>query len=213
MRQRESSNLIDACGDFVIRTLVKYLDPIYVYHGIYHTLEVVQNSKVIGFNSNLTPQEYENLIIAAWFHDTGFIEKNKGHEEVSAKIALNFLEKFHLNEENIAAIKNAILRTNIELDPVEKIDMVLRDADLAHLGKEDFVVKQELLRIEWENSLGQTYTDYEWAQSNLKFLTWHQYYTEFAKKFYQPEKQANIDSFKLQIEMHDKAKEKYESGN
>lgn len=206
MRQRESSSLIDSCGDFVIRTLVKYLDPMYVYHGIYHTLEVVQNSKVIGFNSNLTPDEYENLIIAAWFHDTGFVEINKGHEEVSAKLALKFLADYEISDDSLVAIKNAILRTNIELDPVEKIDMVLRDADLAHLGKEDFVVKQELLRIEWENSLGQTYTDYEWAKSNYNFLTWHKYYTEYAIKFYQPEKQANIDSFMMQIQLYEKSK-------
>lgn len=206
MRQRQSSNLIDACGDFVIRTLVKYLDSIYVYHGIYHTLEVVQNSKVIGFNSNLTPQEYENLIISAWFHDTGFVEINKGHEEEGAKIAAKFLSKYNVSDENILAITNAIIRTNIELEPIEKIDMVLCDADLAHLGKEDFIVKQELLRIEWENSLGQTYTDYEWAQNNLKFLSWHKYFTKYALKFYEPEKQTNIDLFKLQIEMHDNIK-------
>lgn len=203
MRERGGSTIVDLAADYVLKLLVKKMSPKFLYHGIYHTLEVVHNCKVIGFNSQMTPEEYEDVVIAAWFHDTGFIERAEGHEKISAQLANKFLTKHNHPEERIKKITKCIKRTNLAKEPRELMDMVLRDADVAHLGREDFIVKQELLRLEIEACSGTNYSNKQWDEINYSFLSAHQYYTTYARSIFNNEKQMNLDMLKIRLEMED----------
>ncbi len=41
------------------------------FHNWQHTLDVVENAQSIGLNENLSSTAMEELMIAAFFHDTG----------------------------------------------------------------------------------------------------------------------------------------------
>ena len=58
-----------------------------VYHDMTHTTEVVRGVAKIGKAAGLTEEELQLVTVAAWFHDVGYIEKEAGHEEVSARYA------------------------------------------------------------------------------------------------------------------------------
>ena len=61
------------------------------YHNLEHTRYVVEQSILIGNESNLSAEDLEIVVTAAWFHDSGFVVKSKGHEDESLNIAREFL--------------------------------------------------------------------------------------------------------------------------
>ena len=65
----------------------KNSDPRLVYHNLKHTEFVVEKCAEIGTAENLSDEEKELVAISAWFHDVGYFEGMKGHEERSAEIA------------------------------------------------------------------------------------------------------------------------------
>ena len=63
----------------------------FVYHNFNHTMNVVNACSEIGTAENISEKDMEILIIAAWFHDTGFIKSHKKHEDHGKKIAEAYL--------------------------------------------------------------------------------------------------------------------------
>ncbi len=54
----------------------------------------------------------------------------------------------------------------------------------------------KLLRREWELTKGITYTDEEWFQLNIDFLSNHFYFTPFARKHFDKDQQNNLARLK-----------------
>jgi HD superfamily phosphodiesterase len=73
-------NLIEESENFVCTLLKDKLYDLYFYHDCSHTLEVVSAVKELSMEK-LSPLESEMVIIAAWFHDTGYIKGSENHEK------------------------------------------------------------------------------------------------------------------------------------
>ncbi|HQY21206.1 MAG TPA: DUF5706 domain-containing protein, partial [Ignavibacteria bacterium] len=177
-----NKSITEEAADFVNELFKNKLQTIYVYHNITHTEEVVEAAKKIGNKLNLNDEDLEIVTLAAWFHDTGFIERVNNHEDVSIDIAVKFLTEKNYKQENIEMIKGCINATRYPQSPTNILEEILCDADLYHLGNKNFDFKNDLLRIEWEKSEGKIYSDIEWIKINLDFLTTHKFYTKPARK-------------------------------
>jgi hypothetical protein len=70
--------------------------------------------------------------------------------------------------------------TKMPQKPINKLGGILCDADLFHLGTEEFNNISSLLRSEMEVLCGEEYTDIEWLEKNEKFLSEHTYKTDYA---------------------------------
>jgi len=162
------------------------------FHNMEHTQEVVANTKKILAKMTVSPLETEMAIIAAWFHDIGFCEAYKGHEEISIKLACEFLEHEHYKTSDIQAITQCIQSTKLPQIPENEIAKVLCDADLFHVSTPNFFYRKQLLRKEWENEFNKFYTDMEWHQLNLEFLQNHQFLTEYGMAVLERGQQLNI---------------------
>jgi hypothetical protein len=79
-------------------------------------------------------------------------------------------------------------------------EALIRDADLLYVGKKSFIDSAEKLRQEWLIRRNWEYTDLEWAQSNLNFLTKHTFYSPVANENYQACKHRNIELLHSAIE-------------
>jgi hypothetical protein len=64
--------------------------------------------------------------------------------------------------------------------PTNKLEEIICDADLYHLGTESFVEKSNLLRSEWEMLCNKHLTDIEFLTTNETFLKSHKYFTNYA---------------------------------
>ncbi|KKM62369.1 hypothetical protein LCGC14_1522350 [marine sediment metagenome] len=92
----------------------------------------------IGNAENLSKEEMEVLLIAAWFHDTGFAHTKEDHEEGSVLIATGFLQLENTNNEFISEVSSYILATKFGASPKTKTHHIIRDADMFPLSKDDY---------------------------------------------------------------------------
>ena len=155
----EQKNLISQIkGDPVIASihlrLASSLDPSLTYHTKEHSDDVTEMAIALGATDQLDEHSLLLLGIAAAYHDAGFIEHRNDHEIVSAKLAERAMEADgRFSKEDITLTRQMILDTKLQPDgPSHKVRSRLSpwliDADLANLGRSDFLTQTGLLADE-----------------------------------------------------------------
>jgi hypothetical protein len=79
------------------------------------------------------------------------------------------------------------------------MEMIICDADLDYLGRDDFPLISDFLRQELIH-VGKIKTNKEWDELQIKFLTSHMYYTSSSKKTRDSKKQSNLNLVKKRFE-------------
>ena len=184
---------------FVFNLLKNNLSPKVVYHNYNHTYEVVQAVFEIAVAENIIEEELEVLLLAAWFHDTGYIEGIENHEDKSKSIAKQFLEEKNYPEDKLLKVFSLIDATGMPQKPSNKLEEIICDADLFHLGTENYIEKSNLLRSEWAQLCDKHLTDIEWLKSTEEFLSKHIYFTNYA--FSKLNAQKTFNWLKIQKEL------------
>jgi predicted metal-dependent HD superfamily phosphohydrolase len=192
----EMDNVVKTTSEFVTKLLNENLSSKFSYHNLTHTLEVFEGVTELGINSNLSDDDLEIVQIAALFHDTGFTKGYIDHENKSIEIMKEFLYSFSYPEVKIFRVSGIIIMTDMENNPVILTDKIIRDADILHIGKEDFYSKSLSLKSEWESVDHKKFSDSEWIQSSLDFINRTFFYTDYAKLKYEPGRQKNINLLK-----------------
>jgi predicted metal-dependent HD superfamily phosphohydrolase len=141
-----------------------------VYHGLNHTLETVEYSKEIADALQFNEEDLTVLLVAAWFHDVGYIDGAEEHEEKSKQLAREFLIDAGCTGDFCDRVVSAIQATQVPQRPKDIVEGALCDADVMHLGKKSFFSKSALLRSEMEGRQKVQYTDEEWYLYNISFV-------------------------------------------
>ena len=186
-----SNTIVKDAVEHVFNLFKNKLPGDFVYHNYNHTAETVKASKKLSKSYNLTSRDYEVLMLAALFHDTGYITVYDNHEQESVKFMKEYL-KGNYAEEDIREIESLILSTKYRTVPDGSLQEILHDADYINLGSKNFDHRADLLRIEWERILQKTYTEDEWAQVQLQFLLDTQFKTEDAVLKFNEQREQNI---------------------
>ena len=179
-----------------------------VYHNLKHVKNVVQYVEDIGKNSGVSEDDIEILKIAAWFHDLGHIETWEGHEKVSSEYCEKYLREKNYPENKIEKVVGCILATQIPHDPKHHLEEIICDADIAHLGSEEFFDQSELLKLEIEKREKREISDAEWLKKNIDFITENKFFTKYAKLKFDEVKNSHL--LKLQKRYNKKIKKKKE---
>ncbi|MDX1943618.1 MAG: DUF5706 domain-containing protein [Saprospiraceae bacterium] len=164
----------------------------YVFHNFPHVIEVVEATRQIAVAYPMTPREMEILLLAAWFHDIGYVEGPEGHEERSANYASAFLKKYHYNSDDIEEVVKCIRATKLEAEPETLTAKILCDADLSHLGGKMYWEHCTRLRQELFLTQNIVMSEHEWVNFELDFITHHHYHTEAAQDLFDKRKQKHI---------------------
>ena len=162
------------------------------YHSFEHTREVAEAARKIGRESGLKNEELDDVVLAAWFHDTGYLFRKDDHESASAETARQFLEKEHVAQERVQRIIACIMATRINHVPENIVEEVIHDADYINLANDDNLRQSELLRRESVNYGAREPSEEEWLMAELKFLLNHRYYTAYGKRKLDEKKSDNI---------------------
>src|SRR5690349_2648564 len=97
--------ILASARTFVTDLFTHKLDPRFVFHNLDHTEDVAEASSQMSENEGLSEDDHFVLMLAAWFHDTGYVSGNvAGHEEESVRIATNFLEGKNVDAETIKRV-------------------------------------------------------------------------------------------------------------
>lgn len=185
--------LIVEVEKFVVDFLNKNLDNKFVYHNLSHTQRVVEKTQEIIDGLGINDTEAQQLLIAAWFHDTGYTKEIEDHENYGASIATDFLQKHNVSEEDINIVCQLILATKMGNTPKTLLEKVICDADCSHIGSKNFSDLTELLRKEWELTKNRSLTEEEWLNENIGFLTnMHSFHTSYATAKWEKQKGKNL---------------------
>lgn len=201
-------NIIKQAENFVRQLFETKLSTVNFYHNIEHTQRVVERITQLAEWEGCSDGEKNALQLVAWFHDTGFVEKDEGHEEVSARIAADFLKSNQVSNDEIELIKSLILVSRKESIPNSKLEMITKDADCSHVASDYYFEVSDLLRQEIALKRNTTFTDLEWLEGNKSFFVMQQFYTDSAKLKWQPFKDLNERELDAKI---DKIKSKFNS--
>jgi predicted metal-dependent HD superfamily phosphohydrolase len=186
-------DIVEKAEGHVFHLFKDKLSPDYIYHNFNHTLRVVHNAALIAKEEGISDDDTRNIVLAAWFHDLGYIDGDDNHEKRSAKMARKFLEERGYPHEKIDTVVRLIEVTEMRVEPETHLEKIIKDADCSHFADPNYALLSELLREEWKLTQKQKYTDLEWALGNRKMLLHHhRYFTEYGKNTLQPLKEANI---------------------
>ncbi len=187
------NTLIAEAEKYVIHLLNENLDNTYVYHNLAHTQRVVEKTIELAELSNLNETEKNQLIISAWFHDTGYTVDINKHEKKSVVIAKAFLKQHNASENDISIVSDLILATVLNYEPKTLLEKIIRDADCSHIGNKNFSETTELLRKEWELTCNKTLSETDWLNENITFLTTkHRFYSDVASANWDKGKGKNL---------------------
>ena len=178
-------------NDFVIGLLKNKIPLSYYYHNYEHTLYVVNKVEEIGMHENCSAKELDLLGVAALWHDTGYINTYKGHEEESCKLARQYLPGYYYSTDDINTICAMIMATKIPQSPQTKPEEILADADLEYLGGGNAALLANNLFKEL-NALNPLLTEADWNKTEINFLTEHRYFTGYCKANKEHIKQAYL---------------------
>ncbi|QES93246.1 HD domain-containing protein [Empedobacter brevis] len=165
----------------------------FTYHNFMHTVKVVEAIKMLCIEEEVSADLKEKLLIAGWFHDTGYTKMVQGHENESANIAKDYLTELLYDEEYIKEVEDYIRITIIGRVPKNIGEAIIKDADNYHLGQAEYPKIAELLRDEISKICHKEFSDYEWHIENRNFfLNVHHFYTDAAKRLWQKGKEENL---------------------
>ncbi|WP_443939343.1 Pycsar system effector family protein [Pedobacter sp. MW01-1-1] len=174
-------------------------DPRLVYHNLDHTIGVLNAAKQIANHYQLNEEDFFCVVVAAYFHDTGYFQDPFNHEEKGAALADAFLQERGLNEAIRGKVKQAILSTKLPQQPKTLIDKIICDADLFHLGLPDFRKKSKRMHQE-KSLLYQTEkSKVECKGQDIQFMEQQHYHTDYAQLLLNDQKQKNIEKLKSKL--------------
>ena len=192
-----SSSLLPEAQAYVTDLLQGKLSKTIKFHTLEHTREVVAASEKLADHYQLPEEDRLPLYLAAWFHDTGYVGgQAQDHESISIQLATEFLQNHGASEELKNKVMNAINATRMPQSPTTTIERILCDADLFHLGTNDFKEKNRLLREELNEFGREDVSKKEWRKRNIEFLQAHKYFTTFGREKLQPAKEVHLFELK-----------------
>ncbi len=207
-----NSKLLNETSEFVENYLENNLSDKILFHNLDHIRYVVDKVRLIGDKCGLTEQEILLTQICACFHEIGFAVNPDNREEISARIAADFLKEKHLDQELIETVKQCILSTKVPQNPQDKYSKVLCDADLMHLTEKDYFERIKKMRKEQSLLSQKEIGKEEFYKKSIDFFQKHHYHTRFGKEFLESKKNDNLQKIKKKLkimeEAHLKSKDK-----
>lgn len=177
----------------VLTFLKTHADERLTYHNAAHTESVVASVIQIANHYQLNDDDFFAVCTAAWFHDCGYALTLNHHENKSIEVATDFFKDHKIKGGVVEKVKQCIQATKMPQHPKSLLESILCDADLFHLGTDDFLKKSKQLRREVENIHGEKINKTEWRQRNIELLQNHQYHTDYCQLLLNDKKQKNLE--------------------
>lgn len=173
---------------YVLNKLKADLPEYLTYHGIEHTMDVLNVCEQYIRRLNLGEEERFLLRIGAVVHDMGFLKGSANHEEVGAGMASELMLQLGMNTTQIEEVTGLVLSTKIPQTPKNELQKIICDADLDYLGRDDYPEISQRLYKEFK-FMKVIQTDEDWKNLQINFLKAHYFHTPFAIANRAPKKQ------------------------
>jgi predicted metal-dependent HD superfamily phosphohydrolase len=196
------NKLLSDTEKYVTGLFLKNNDDKLRYHNIVHTKSVVKAAELIAGKCAHHDGDIEALLVAAWFHDVGYLKTKVEHEEVSKRYARNYLEGKGADEAFIHQVERAIEATKLPQNPQDRLSAALCDADLYHVSQDDFMENTQIFWDELAAMNGEDMDEFKYLGTTLNFLNAHKFQTEYGQTILEPGKQANLKKVRKALEKY-----------
>ncbi|HLA54062.1 MAG TPA: Pycsar system effector family protein [Flavitalea sp.] len=194
------SEIIEDAGRFVSHFMDEHRGKNLSYHGIDHTKSVVGSAIQIANHYQLNDLDFFVVVVAAWFHDTGYFNgPGINHEERGVVLATEFMGKNRVDAAVQAGVGRCILATKMPQNPSGLLEEIVCDADLSHFGTEEFSRNNKLLHKEVEITQNKHISKEEWRRQTLVLLEQHHYFTDYCRLLLNDKKQENVEKLKKKL--------------
>lgn len=192
-------HLLEKTRDHILAYYKAHENPNLLYHNLQHTEGVVAAASKIANHYQLSDRDYFVVVAAAWFHDLGYMVDIASHEEKGIEIATAFFKEHKLDDEDIKLISGCINATKMPQAPTSLLEEIMCDADLFHLGTDDFLKKDKKLLEEFNLLHHTNKSKLEWREKSIKFVEEHQYFTDYCRLLLNDTQQKNMDELKKKV--------------
>lgn len=175
----------------IVEYFAQNISPQYVFHDLGHTIQTVAATKTIGEGFRLDGEDMLTVLLATWFHDTGYAQGPAGHEDRSCENAARFLEG-KISATQISQVQTCIRATKVPQRPENLLGQIICDADLSHLGMEIYWDRTSRLRQEFTLTRNNVMSDQDWVDFELNFMLTHEYHTVVAQELFNKRKAKHI---------------------
>jgi predicted metal-dependent HD superfamily phosphohydrolase len=183
---------------FIIDKLSRELPEELTYHGLHHTLDVLNSVEELCQLEQVSEEDRILVKTADLFHDAGFLVGSHNHETYSCQIAGFYLPNFGYDAAAIEQVNQMIMATKIPQSPQDKLSQLLCDADLDYLGRDDFYsIGHSLFEELKTRSVVEEETT--WKKIQVDFLEQHQFFTEANKKRRAPKKEDFLKELRAEL--------------
>jgi hypothetical protein len=183
----------------ILELLQTGLDRRLIYHSPAHTNDVLLQVERIAAAENITETRLVLLMrLAALFHDTGFLRTYSGHEEESCVIMQEIVDTCQFDHAEIEVINGMIMATKIPQRPTSLPEMIICDADLDYLGRNDFVTISNALKDEFI-AYQVIKNEVEWDKLQVSFFESHSYFTASSLRDRYPIKMQHLEKLKQKL--------------
>lgn len=183
----------------ILATLKTDLHPSLEYHNVDHTLDVLDQVLCLADLAQLPEREKELLVVAAIYHDAGFLHQKALNEPIGAELAAKAMSATGgYTKREIKTVKHMILDTTLLMDDCAQVSNTdlspyLLDADLSNLGRQCFWEQTEAVASE----AGIAFM--EFLPISLGLMQRHSWQSDVGCQLYDQQKQRNIADLKLRL--------------
>ena len=191
----------------VLERLERELLPELTYHSAAHTRkETLAWSRRLALREGVRGLERQCLLLAACYHDLGMtavrsVERaayrsaREVHEAAGAQMAADELPQYGYGPEAVALVQRLVLATRSGHAPQDRLEQIIRDADLSSLGAgvRTFWRRSDDLRREWQ-AFGVFSGELDWWDLEIRLLENHRFYTAAAQRLFDANRLANLAS-------------------
>lgn len=190
---------VEGAIEYAKRRMERELESGLTYHNLAHTFqEVLPMTLKLADLYHLNENDVMLLAVAAAYHDIGWVVQGHEHEAIGVDICRQVLPDYGFNKDQIERIGEMIMATRLPQNPTNLLEEILVDADMDSLGRKDFWLRNEDLRVELAKD-GELLTIEEWYWKQLEFLKSHTFFTEGARQLRREQKKKNIKELKRRL--------------
>jgi len=146
------------------------------YHNYIHAKDAARAYAFYGEREGLSQREIFLGISAMTAHDLICVPYAKDNEERTIEKVREVLPSLGYHPEEVDQISKIIYATKVGVQPKSLLEQIAKDSDLDHLGRGDFLKKNESLRVEWGVKEG-----LKWLDDTFFFMGRHRFFTKSAQ--------------------------------
>lgn len=189
--------------EFALRTMEETFAPVYHFHNAAHVEQVVRALHLLAETAGLEARDHTVLILAGWFHDLGYADGPQGHEERGAELARVKLAEWGAPADLADAVAACILATRMPHRPSGRLEELMADADLSHLGMPEYWSFISRLRQELREAAGRSMDEAEWLDFEIAFLAGHSYHSPEARILFDRSKARHLKKLRRMRELYE----------